>query len=429
MAFVNHKDRAGVVSELHLRRMPALAAPLRMLQTLRVVAISDRADETLHVNGVAADLKCSDRHVDARDANGIEYLWERQTEASTATIILPGAAPTPFMVTEKEEAAKRWIYDAPGEILRAILIEVVQTDQIAQTVIEQVGFDRNNLVSCVVSGGARFWSDFKLGSDGFGRLLVAANGMSPYDLGRTVQRFQELGNYRNLALLGLKTTQIHGAQLAAYEASLLDIIDNIVLGENDDDVLDALIQLAAKTTALNAQTAYRMSATEAYCEVALNRLHALEAQAVAGFQSLAGFTERRLLPAVKTCKSFSTRIESLAQRIERATAQLRTRVEVRIHHQNGQMLASMNENTSRQLQLQHLVEGLSVVGMSYYLIGLLSYMAKGVKLDFAGLDANQGIALATPVIIGICWLYLRRRMVRMDFRKPLLERPTSRSDH
>jgi uncharacterized membrane-anchored protein len=186
MAFVDHKDRAEVVSELHLRRMPALAAPLRMVQTLRIVATLDRADETRHVNAIAANVQRSDRHVDARDADGIEYLWEQQTEASTATIILPGNALTPFTITEDEDAAKRWIYEAPGEILRAILIEIVESNQMAEAVLDRVHFDRNNLVSCIVPGGARFWSDFRLGSDGFGRLLVAANGMSPYDLGRAV---------------------------------------------------------------------------------------------------------------------------------------------------------------------------------------------------------------------------------------------------
>jgi uncharacterized membrane-anchored protein len=162
-----------------------------------------------------------------------------------------------------------------------------------------------------------------------------------------------------------------------------------------------------------------MSATEAYCDVALHRLHALAAEPVVGFQSLAGFTERRLLPAAKTCQSFSARIESLARRIERATAQLRTRVEVRIHNQNNQILASMNDNARRQLQLQRLVEGLSVVGMSYYLIGLLAYMVKGIDLKISGIDTNQGMALATPIIIGLCWLYLRHRITKMNCRESL----------
>ncbi|MBW8294464.1 DUF3422 domain-containing protein [Sphingopyxis sp.] len=415
MPFTNHKDREGVVSELHLRRMPALAAPLRMIQILRVVASDDRAVEALHVAAMPiaqTHIRQSDRHVDGCSNEGIEFLWEQQSEASTATIILPGAGIHPFVVAEHENAAMNWLYEAPGEVLRAIRIEIVEDDLIADAIINEDIFERDNLVSCRVPGGARFWSDFKLGQDGFGRLLVAANGMSAFDLGRAVQRFQELGNYRNLALLGLKVTQTNSPELAVREAKLLEISEKIVVADHDDLLLDALIDLAARTTALNAQTAYRMSATEAYSEVALHRLHALQAEPIAGYQTLAGFTERRLLPAVKTCRSFGIRLESLAQRIERATAQLRTRIEMRIQNQNSEMLASMNESSARQLKLQHLVEGLSVVGVSYYVVGLIAYMVKAVDPVLVGIDSNHIVAYATPAVIMVAWFYLRRRMNR-----------------
>jgi len=334
-------------------------------------------------------------------------------EASTATIILPGAAPSPFTITAEEESAKSWIYDAPGEILRAILIEIVETDDLAEAIVDQGGFDWNNLVSCIVAGGARFWSDFKLGNDGFGRLLIAANGMSPYDLGRAVQRFQEMGNYRNLALLGLKVTQNYSAKLADHEAAAVAITQKIVSTDDDDALLGALIDLAAQTTELMAKTAYRMSATQAYCDVALDRMQGLQAESINGFQTLAGFTERRLLPAARTCRSFAPRLESLADRIERATAELHTRIEMRIQKQNSEMLASMNESATMQLKLQHLVEGLSVVGVSYYAMGLLSYVAKGLAPNETGISTDRLVAFSAPAVIIIVWLFIRFRVRRV----------------
>jgi uncharacterized membrane-anchored protein len=153
-----------------------------------------------------------------------------------------------------------------------------------------------------------------------------------------------------------------------------------------------------------------MSATQAYCDIALDRMEGLRAESIAGYQTLAGFTERRLIPAARTCRSFSLRLEALAAQIERATAQLRTRIEMRIQKQNSEMLASMNNSATRQLKLQHLVEGLSVVGVSYYAMGLLSYILKGLGAPMSGLAGDRLAAFATPAIIAIVWIFLRLRV-------------------
>ena len=53
-------------------------------------------------------------------------------------------------------------------------------------------------------GRPRIWSNFRVHEDGFGRLLVQDRGFkSGGDTSRLVQRIQEMGNYRNMALLGL----------------------------------------------------------------------------------------------------------------------------------------------------------------------------------------------------------------------------------
>ena len=57
--------------------------------------------------------------------------------------------------------------------------------------------------------------------------------------------------------------------------------------------------------------------------------------------------------------------------------------------QNRDVLASMNNRARLQLRLQQTVEGLSVAAVSYYVVGLIGYLAKGTTLF--GLEAEAGI--------------------------------------
>src|SRR3546814_4997340 len=110
-----------------------------------------------------------------------------------------------------------------------------------------------------------------------------------------------------------------------------------------------------------------MSATAAYAQIAQDRLASLECTDVAGFQSLAEFTDRRLLPAVRTCASFVRRLETLSVRIERATSLLRTRVDLAMQAQNVELLRSMDANAARQLRRseEHTSELQSLMRISY----------------------------------------------------------------
>ena len=84
------------------------------------------------------------------------------------------------------------------------------------------------------------WSDFRIREDGFGRMLLAGQAGGPDELGRIVQRLQELGNYRNLALLGLPPVQRLMPELNRLEDDLARQSQKLgELGEEefDDDAL------------------------------------------------------------------------------------------------------------------------------------------------------------------------------------------------
>ncbi len=122
---------------------------------------------------------------------------------------------------------------------------------------------------------------------------------------------------------------------------------------------------------------------------------------------LAEFTERRLLPGVRTCRSFTRRLQDLSARTDSASSLLRTRVETMVERQSRDLLKSMDRRTTLQLRLQQTVEGLSVVAVSYYAVGLMGYVFHGVQAAPA-LNATLMTGVAVPVVVLAVATMLRR---------------------
>jgi len=61
-----------------------------------------------------------------------------------------------------------------------------------------------------------------------------------------------------------------------------------------------------------------------------------------------------------------------------------------------------------QLRLQETVEGLSVVAISYYLVGIVGYAAKGVKGLGMKVDPDLLVGLMIPIVIAFVWSGVRR---------------------
>jgi uncharacterized membrane-anchored protein len=100
----------------------------------------------------------------------------------------------------------------------------------------------------------------------------------------------------------------------------------------------------------------------------------------------------------------------LSAKLARAADLLRTRVDVALQQQNQDLLKSMNTRTLLQLRLQQTVEGLSVAAISYYVVGLLSYLAKAAH--DGGLHVEPSLVTAAfvpPVVLGVWWMLRRMR--------------------
>lgn len=126
-----------------------------------------------------------------------------------------------------------------------------------------------------------------------------------------VSLLKELGNYRNMALLGLPVAQRLTPTLTQLEKRLAALSREISTGASRDEELMHLIShLSAEPASLTADTSYRMSASRAYAQIVSDRLLDLRIGRVPGFQTLPDFTERRLTPAMRTCASFWRRSEA-----------------------------------------------------------------------------------------------------------------------
>ena len=393
----DHTLRAALSEEMHLRRLPRFAAPCRLVQIVTVLDEATADAARAHIETLAEAARvivplASKYGVLALD--GVTLVWERHTEFATYTLLRPGAFAEPFDPALFEPALSTILADMPGAIIRATQIALVSGDPTEPQPDElDPWFAAEATIVCdVADASARIVSDFRLNRDGYGRLLILDHGLERDEPAQLVLRLQELGNYRNMALLGLPLAQRLTPSVSQLETRLAQLTHAVSERTSQDDLLlDELTFLSAQLAHLVAETRYRMSATRAYAQLSTDRLASLRIGAVRGYQTLADFTERRLVPAVRTCDSFSARLEDLSQRAAWTSELLRTRIDIALTKQNRDLLLSMDARAKVQLRLQQTVEGLSVVAISYYLVALVGYLLSALP------DVRHDLAVATAV--------------------------------
>lgn len=399
---------------MHLRRWPQVQPPCRVFQWIRLPTPDERLAEVAAL-GDRSDARsmgdAAPRHIEGELAPGIRFVWEGHSEASSLAIFDGRSTGT----ADPDAAAHvDWAEGLPGAVIRATRIDLVATQPEAEAIVASLGFDPAELVSCGIGGQARLWSDFGLAADGYGRVVIAANGMEGNALSRTLKRLQELGNYRNLALLGLPAARAAWPALNAIEEQLCTLGNHVRdAARSDHALLDELSALSVELVSIATSVNFRMSATAAYARLVEERLDDLAVTDLPGFQSLGDFTQRRFLPAVRTCSALSARLDQLSSRAAQLSSLLRTRIESHIETQNAAMLRSMEHSIGTQLRMQELVEGLSVVALSYYAIGLSHYLLGGLHTVWPRMDEPVVTAALVPVYLLGTWLLIGRLKGRL----------------
>lgn len=406
MGFTEHPLRRWAVDEMRLRRFAPVSSHCDIFQVVRLIDPEERSDEDRWLINNKPDFDdwtLAARHGSGHTHSGIYFLWERHTEASTLTLIFP--IDTPEAVRMQYIG---WLEQWPGGVVRATHILVIPDASNIDRDLDRIGISTLEMVCCDINAGLRIWSDFSIHSDGYGRLLVTAGNVEEGERGRIIQRVQELGNYRNLALLGFPIVQEYGPQLDRLEQKLSEHAKRVAVASQDDEVLlDELAAISSELEVIRSATGFRLSATAAYAEVAADRLAALNVQPVANYQSLTDFTERRLVPASRTCSVFRQRLSHIAERISGVMHTLDVRIDSRIKAQNLSLMQSMERSTQLQFRLQTLVEGLSVIAAAYYLVGLIAYIAKGAAAYPAGAKYEMFVGLITLPVVLIIYVFVR----------------------
>jgi uncharacterized membrane-anchored protein len=280
----------------------------------------------------------------------------------------------------------------------------------AATLVKQMLLEDTLVASSVAGGAAEVYTDFALRADGFSRMVLLAGNLSPRRLGRLVQRLLEIESYRMAALLGLPAARAASSILLSAERELVELASAIrnAMAQDEPLLLDRLTKLAGQVESQHATTHSRFSASMAYFELVDKRISQINESALPGMQTIGEFMERRLSPARSTCEWATRRQDALSQRVSRISNLLRTRVEIEQQQSSQALLATMNQRQGLQLKLQSTVEGLSVAAITYYIVGLVSYLAKGAHVLGWPWSAESTAAVAIPLVALGVWWSLRR---------------------
>lgn len=424
-----HPQRLELNDEVHARPPQALVAPLRLTYLALLSGGAERESELGRVAELARRFGAAAPQPGSRhfigDCGAFRLLWERHTEFTRYVFVVAGAAASdPFAAPAIDALPPDWIEGLPGELLVAFHVALLAgtgeaTDYEA---LASRFFDGNPLIgSDIGAGTATALTDLRVRADGFTRLLVFDRGMTPRQAGRMVQRLLEIDTYRVLALLALPVARELVPFLNDRERELARITTALTgsSGEADESrLLDRLTEVEAEIESREADNHYRFGAASAYYELVGRRIDELREQRLFGLQTFKEFTERRLAPAMNTCRATAARQESLSGRVARATQLLSTRVDIARERQNQSLLASMDARAQLQLRLQQTVEGLSVAAVTYYVVGLVGYAARGLAALGWHVDHDLAVGVSIPVVAVIVALGVARIRHHVTAREP-----------
>ncbi|MEM7463721.1 MAG: DUF3422 domain-containing protein [Pseudomonadota bacterium] len=348
------------------------------------------------------------------DMQGFKIRWERHTEFTRYNFSVEADESEPFSGTALANVPRDWLSSLPGELLVANHVELRSFSDIEvdEAELSRTYFSGNPIVGAYVSDGlGRAYTDFRIHSDNFGRILVCEQGMTPQQRGRIVQRLLEIDTYRMLALLAFPMARELIGPVSGFENELNEITTAMSHGTpaSEPELLDRLTLLQANIVSELTNSQFRFSAAKAYSQLVGVRIDELRENRIQGLQQFSEFTERRLLPAMRTCEAVSNRLESVSERVSRATQLLSTRVDISRENQNQKLLESMDRRARLQLRLQQTVEGLSIAAISYYVVGLIAYSIAGAKaLNWLPFQKEVMTMASIPIVIVVIAWAVRR---------------------
>ena len=434
----DHPLRRLLADELHARPPAAVAVPA----VVSCLALFD-ADADLVFDRVAELARSCGVPMPQRGGHAIVELptvrvkCERHGEFSSLTFVrslagqLESLAAMTALPSAFDAVPGEWLASLPGRTVSAadiVLLPAGGEAGPADSHLLARWFVPDAMAgSSVLDDAALVVTDFVLPQDSSRTrwLVLDRQGMSRAQTARVVQRIIEIEIYRMAALLAfplarsafpeLNRIEQRLAQITAQTAELHGRGDTQQTQTEERALLDDLTRVASEVERSVAQTDFRFSAAEAYWGLVQARVREFREQRVDDMRTLGGFLSRRLAPAMNSCAAAARRQEELSARIERASALLRTRVDVAREEQNQQLLAAMERRGKVALRMQQTVEGLSVAALTYYLVGLVGYAVKPLSAVWPALQPEWVVAASIPILALLVWRgvgRLRQRLMR-----------------
>jgi uncharacterized membrane-anchored protein len=153
-----HPWRAMLTDELHARPYGVVAAPARLFHLALLTGEATADVERRRLGALCDELRVAPpphaaSHFAARFP-GFELTWERHTEFSTYTFVLPADGTTSFNGALRASLPSTWIDGLAGQTIAAIHVEIL--DQAASlpdaAALERV-FAGANIVGGMAAGG------------------------------------------------------------------------------------------------------------------------------------------------------------------------------------------------------------------------------------------------------------------------------------
>ncbi len=408
----DHPLRLTLTELMHERALPIFSGPVAVRSWVYLVDDAERPAEAAWIGSLDNEGGASTHGRLAVITPDGGRIWERHGEFSTwlsftTALDAEAEAEKGLGFCAVRTADFDWLSGAPGTVFRSVEISVMPLPPAPDALAAAI--DLTGAVCCeVFDGKARIWSDFRGHEGGAGRIYIHDKGLRNDELSRLLQSLIEIGHYRKLALLGFPVARELMAWLKGAEGRLAGITRDMAdRPAGQADILERLMSLSAEVEQRVNEVRFRQGATEAYARLAEDRLDSLRESRVEGFSTMAEFIARRLQPAMRTCEAASKRLDDISSRIGRVSDLLRARISITLEMQNQDLLRSMNVRAKLQMKLSHLVEGLSVFAVSYYIFSLLKYVID----PWTGHSelAHKLYGGLVALILALAWLFIHHR--------------------
>ena len=238
-----HPQRVALHNEIHARPPEPMSAPLALTH---IVMLTDAAGRDASREHLARLLR--DHHLPPpteqlthmrADLGAFRLRWEMHTEFVTYTFIRPleltsVVSQDPPLALEM--VPQDWLAGLPGSCLSALhLWALPQRIDGAVELRQRLLFDETLVASRVVDGAAEVHTDFAIHADGYSRVLVFTEQLTPRRLGRLMQRLIEIEGYRMAALLGLPIARDAMGLLTRGEGELASLAGAIRTAQRNEE--------------------------------------------------------------------------------------------------------------------------------------------------------------------------------------------------